>query len=62
MTLVKSRSKKKNVPMFSVPNVSTLFICAKKTKSPNFLWRPLFPCATPFKKNPVHAHDEQDGF
>lgn len=44
--------------MFSVPNVYTLFICAKKNQK-----RPVPPPrAIPFKKNPVHAHDKQDGF
>lgn len=46
--------------MFSVPNVYTLFICAKKKTQK--LPVPPPPRATPFKKNPVHAHDKQDGF
>lgn len=50
--------------MFSVPNVYTLFICAKKKtqKKQTSCAPPSPPRATPFKKNPVHAHDKQDGF
>lgn len=73
MTLVKSKSKKK---MFHITasrgyteagKLCPCFLCLMCTlylfvlKKPQKLPVPP-PRAIPFKKNPVHAHDKQDGF